>query len=165
MLFFSKNDSTFQGYLYLLPSQIFYNWSKSRNFFIFRSSHQRFCIKKIILKTFTKFTGKHQCQSLFLNKFAGLMTPATLLMKRQACNFIRKEIPTQVFSFEFCKIVGNTFFAEHLRKAASWYSANIKIRSNLPRVPLLGLRNVILKKNGNHVYIYCVYGKLTYFLQ
>ena len=66
-------------------------------------------------------------------------------MKRQACNFIKKEIPTQVFSFEFCKIFGNTF-AEHLRKATSWYLANIKIRSNLPRVPLLGLRNVILKK-------------------
>ena len=30
-----------------------------------------FC-KKGVLKNFTKFTGKHLCQSLFLNKVAGL---------------------------------------------------------------------------------------------
>ena len=31
-----------------------------------------FC-KKGVLGNFTKFTGKHLCQSLFLNKVAGLM--------------------------------------------------------------------------------------------
>ena len=35
---------------------------------------------KGVLKNFTKFTGKHLCQSLFLNKVAG--RPATLLKKR-----------------------------------------------------------------------------------
>ena len=35
--------------------------------------------------------------------------------KPQACNFIKKEAPTQVFSFEFCEIFKNTFFTEHLR--------------------------------------------------
>ena len=29
--------------------------------------------KKGILKNLTKFTGKHQCQSLFLNKVTGLV--------------------------------------------------------------------------------------------
>ena len=38
-----------------------------------------FC-KKSVLKDFTKFTGKHLCQSLFFNKVAGL--PATLSKKR-----------------------------------------------------------------------------------
>ena len=34
-----------------------------------------------VLRNFTKFTGKQLCQSLFLNKVAGLST-ATLLKKR-----------------------------------------------------------------------------------
>ena len=37
-----------------------------------RSSHQRCSIKKVVLGNFTKFTGKHLCQSLFFNKVAGL---------------------------------------------------------------------------------------------
>ena len=31
--------------------------------------------KKSVLENFTKFTGKHLCQSLFFNKVAGLRTP------------------------------------------------------------------------------------------
>ena len=46
-----------------------------------RSSHQRCSMKKGVLKNFTKFTGKHLCQSLFFNKVAGLR-PAALLKKR-----------------------------------------------------------------------------------
>ena len=46
-----------------------------------RSSHQRCSMKKGVLKNFTKFTGKHLCQSLFFNKVAGLR-PTTLLKKR-----------------------------------------------------------------------------------
>ena len=37
-----------------------------------RSSHQRCSIIKGVLINFARFTGKHQCQSLFLNKVAGL---------------------------------------------------------------------------------------------
>ena len=37
--------------------------------------------KKSVLRNFTKFTGKHLCQSFFFNKVAGLR-PATLLKKR-----------------------------------------------------------------------------------
>ena len=35
------------------------------------SSHQRCSVKKGVLENFAKFTGKHQCQSLFFNKVAG----------------------------------------------------------------------------------------------
>ena len=38
-------------------------------------------MKKDVPRNFTKFTGKHLCQSLFFNKVAGL-SPATLLEKR-----------------------------------------------------------------------------------
>ena len=54
---------------------------------------------KSILENFTKFTGKHQCQSLFLIKLQGL-----------AYNFIKIEILAQVFSCEFFEIFINTFF-------------------------------------------------------
>ena len=37
--------------------------------------------KKVVLKIFTKLTGKHLCQSLFFNKVVCLR-PATLLKKR-----------------------------------------------------------------------------------
>ena len=47
---------------------------------IFRSSRRRCSVRKSVLRNFTKFTGKHLCQSPFFNKVAGL-TPATLLKK------------------------------------------------------------------------------------
>ena len=48
--------------------------------FIIRSSHRRCSVRKV-LRNFGKFTGKHLCQSLLLNKVAGL-SPATFLKKR-----------------------------------------------------------------------------------
>ena len=55
-------------------------------------------IKKSVLKKFTKFTGKHLCQSLYFNKVADL-----------ACNFVKIETPAQGFFCEFCEISKNTF--------------------------------------------------------
>ena len=46
-----------------------------------RSSRPRVFCKIGVLKNFSKFTGKHLCQSLFFSKVAGLK-PATLLKKR-----------------------------------------------------------------------------------
>ena len=46
-----------------------------------RSRHRRCSVRKGVFRNFAKFTGKHLCQSLFLNKVAGLR-PATLLKKR-----------------------------------------------------------------------------------
>ena len=48
-------------------------------------------------RRFTKFTGKHLCQSLFFNKVAGLRP-------------------------EICKISKSTFFTEHLWTTASKHS-------------------------------------------
>ena len=38
----------------------------------YRSSCPEMLCKKGVLRNFTKFTGKHLCQSLFFNKVAGL---------------------------------------------------------------------------------------------
>ena len=66
---------------------------------ILRSSRPEvFCIKGVV-RNFAKFTGKHQCQSLFFDKVAG-----------DACNFIKKETLAQVFFCEFWEIYKNTFF-------------------------------------------------------
>ena len=46
-----------------------------------RSSRQRCSVRKGVLRNFTKFTGKHLCQSLFFNKVAGLRL-VTLFKKR-----------------------------------------------------------------------------------
>ena len=53
-------------------------------------------MKKAALKSFAIFTGK-----------------------LQACNFIKKQTPTQVFPSEHCEIFKNTDFKEHLLTAAS----------------------------------------------
>ena len=64
-----------------------------------------FC-KKVVLRNFAKFTGKHLCQRLFCNKVAGLsLRPATLL----------ENVLAQVFSCEFCEISKKTFFYRTLR--------------------------------------------------
>ena len=78
----------------------------------FRSSHRRRSSRKDALRNFTKFTGKHLCQSLFFNKVAGLC-------RSETCNFIKKETLAQVFSCEFCEISKNTFFTEPLWATAS----------------------------------------------
>ena len=38
-----------------------------------------------------------------------------------ACNFIKKETPTQVFSSEFWEHFKNLFFTEHLRTTTSGF--------------------------------------------
>ena len=52
------------------------SWSGS-----FRSSHWRCSVRKVVLRNFAEFTGKHRRQSLFFNKVADLR-PATLFKKR-----------------------------------------------------------------------------------
>ena len=74
-----------------------------------RSSHQRFSIKKVVLKNFVKVTGKHLCQCPFFQKVAGL----------RAYNFIKVETLTQAFFCKFCKNFKNTSFTKHLRTTPS----------------------------------------------
>ena len=72
--------------------------------------HYRRCHRCSVIKgfyrNFTKCTGKHLCQSLFL-------------IEMQACNFFKKETLAQVLSYEFCKISNNTLFIEPLWATAS----------------------------------------------
>ena len=58
-----------------------------------RSIHSRSSVRKSVLRNFANFTGKHQCQSLLLNKVVVLMC----------------------FPVNFAKFFKNTFFTEHLR--------------------------------------------------
>ena len=69
-----------------------------------RSSHQKCSMKKGILRNFTKFTGKHLCQSFFF----------------------KKEALTQMFSCEFCEICKSTFFTEQFWATASRYPLLVK---------------------------------------
>ena len=59
--------------------------------------------EKSVLKHFTKFTGKHLCQSLFFNKVFFLI------------NFTKKE----AYGTDVCEISKNTFFTEHLASVTS----------------------------------------------
>ena len=73
--------------------------------YIYRYSRPEPFCKKAALRNFTKFTGKHLCQSLFFNKVAGLR-PATLSKKR---------LWRRCFPVNFVKFVRPSFFTEHLR--------------------------------------------------
>ena len=87
-----------------------------------------FC-RKGVLRNCTKFTEKHLCQSLPLNKVTGCVefhieTSHLFCSAKQitgfyikwntACNFIQKDTLTQVLYCEFCEISKNTFSTEHL---------------------------------------------------
>ena len=75
---------------------------------MFRSSRLDVFCKKGALRNFAKITGKHLCQSLFLNKVA-----------REAYNLSEKKTLVQVFSCEFCEISRNTFSYRTPTAAAS----------------------------------------------
>ena len=80
--------------------QNFFLYKKSTKInLLYRSSHQRCSLKKVFLKNFTKFTGKHLCWSLFFNKVSGLR-PATLLKKR---------LQQRCFPVNFLKFLGTPF--------------------------------------------------------
>ena len=65
-----------------------------------RSSRPELFCEKGVLKSFTKFTGKHLCQSVFFFiKVEGL----------RLANLLKKTL-AQLFSCEFCEIFKNTFF-------------------------------------------------------
>ena len=66
-------------------------------------------MKKGVLKNFTKFTGKHLCQGLFLTELqvSGLQL------------YLKKEALTQVFSCKLCEIFKNTFIHRTPPVAAS----------------------------------------------
>ena len=87
-----------------------------------------FC-KKGVYRNFTKFTGKHLCQSLFFNKE----------LQTSAINFVKKETLPQMFSCEFCEISNKSFFTEHL-----WW---LLLRTSLPQAMFqIGLKKFLWLK-------------------
>ena len=78
-----------------------------------RRSHRRCSMEKGVLKNFTIFTEKHLCRSLFLIKLKASLRPATLLKKR-----LQHRCFPVMFFCEYCEILKNTYFVEHLRTAA-----------------------------------------------
>ena len=80
-----------------------YGDTKSSN--MIRSSHPEVFYRKGALTNFTKFLGKHLCQSLFFNKVTDLR-PATLLKKR---------LWHRYFPVNFGKFLRTPFSTEHLR--------------------------------------------------
>ena len=69
--------------------------------------YKKSSIERAVLKNFALFIVKHLCFSLFL-------------IKLQTClQLYKKEIPTKVFSCEYCEIFNESFFTEPLRRTAS----------------------------------------------
>ena len=65
--------------------------------FVCSTGRRRCSVKKVVLKNFSKFTGKHLHQSLFFNKVAGLALGL-------------KETLAQVFSCVYCEILRIPFW-------------------------------------------------------
>ena len=66
------------------------------NTICFGSFHSSICSDKVgLLKSFEKRTGKHMCQSFFLDKVA----------HHQACNFIKSRFWRRCFTVNFAKLL------------------------------------------------------------
>ena len=94
---FAQVSTFIKSFVFLLSP--FYFQSGRRE--SFRNSHHRCSVKKVVLKNFAKFTGKHLCLSLLFNKVAG---------------FIKKEALLQLFSFEFCETLRTPFLQNASRR-------------------------------------------------
>ena len=53
------------------------------------------------------------------NSLENICVGASFLIKLQTSGLTKKEIPTQVLYCEFYEIFKNTYFVEHMRRAAS----------------------------------------------
>ena len=78
---------------------------------IFRSSRPEVFCKKGVLKSFAKFTEKHLCKSLFLNKVAD-QWPATLF---------KKGLWNRCFPVDFAKFLRLFFFRTPLMAASEYF--------------------------------------------
>ena len=87
--------STYTGILNMAGSEYARVTQGSKYAAIWRSSHWRSFVRKVVLRNFAKFTGKHLYQGLFFNKETG----------------------TNVLQW-ICEISKKFFFAEHLPATA-----------------------------------------------
>ena len=90
---------------------------------IYRSSHPRCSVRKGVLRTFAKFTGKHLCKSLFFNKVASLR-PARLHRSFVSfAKFLRTPF-LQNTSYLQVTLQKNRFInslLQHLKKSGTYY--------------------------------------------
>ena len=93
-----------------------------------KSSHRRCYIKKVVLRNFAIFTGKHLCWSLFLIK---LKASHAKVWFQWGLQLYSKETLTQVFSYEYCKISKKTYFEKYLWMAASDRAVNTPLEATL----------------------------------
>ena len=84
-----------------------------------RSSHRRWSVIKVVLKSFAKFIGKCLCRSLFFNNAVGLR--ATTLLKERPDAFL-----WVLRNFK------NTFFTEYLRTTASVLITSVREKKGIP---------------------------------
>ena len=87
--------------------------------FFSRSSRPDVFCEKSVLQNFTKFAGKHLCQSLFFNKVAGLR-PTALLKKR----LWHRCFPMDFVKFLRTPILQNTSSRLPLKFQANYHKAN-----------------------------------------
>ena len=88
-------------------------------------------MRKGVLRNFTKFTGKHLCQSLFFNK-------------AEAYNFIK----TKVFSCEFAK-----FLRTHSENVNPGILVNARMTKILRMLVMSTASLVLVKNNDFELYI------------
>ena len=80
---------------------------------------QRCSVKKVFLEI-SQNSQENTCAKIsFLIKLQALGLRPTTLLKKRACNFIKKETLAQVFSCKFCEIYKNTFLHRTPLVAAS----------------------------------------------
>ena len=103
-----------------LTSENIFTYLQNFRLLKYRSSHQKCSVRKGVLRNFAKFTWKHLCQSLFLNKVAGLRL-ATLLKKR---------ISHRCFHENFAKFLRTTTFFHRIPLAATLANNNTQMNNN-----------------------------------
>ena len=90
--------------------------SQPEHLTLHKQSPEVFC-KNGVVRNFPKFTGKHQCQSLFFNKVAGF-----------SLQLYQKKTLAQVLSCELCEISNSTSSYRTPPVAASYTSNPVKKR-------------------------------------
>ena len=120
-----------------------------REIFVYRSSCPEAFCKKGVLRNFTKFIGKHLCQSLFFNKVADLR-PTTLL---------KKGLWHRYFPVNFAKFLRTLFFIEHL-----WWLLLCIVFFFLPLNELRVDQDRTEKWDMTHKWVHCPLQNLFLFL-
>ena len=138
---FKKFYSWLSAVMLLYYKPFRYPFAKTDNV-VSKSSHQRCSVKKGVLINFAKFTGKHLCQSLFLNKVAGATLLKKILWHRcfpvNFAKFIRtppddcfwvshKCFPHTKGIWHFVLLLASRFKAETSikKEAVSWFTSQI----------------------------------------